>query len=277
MRRLLPLLPERTNVVRGAADPLLLALLLALSRPAGAQTPPMSPPPAEKGFEIAARADRTDRGFGDSSVELEMVLRDDAGREARRTLTIRTLEADHEDLGDKCLIVFLAPRDIQGTRLLSHARTIDPDDQWLYLPALKRTKPISAVNRSGPFVGSEFAFEDLTAHELNKFTYEFLREEELEGLRCDVVERKPRYEYSGYMKQIVWIDQRDFQPRKVEFYDRRGELLKTLTLRDYEQYGDYWRSHHARMVNHATGKSTDLIFGEYEFNLGLTEDDFARP
>ena len=231
----------------------------------------------EKGFEIAARSDRSDRGFGDSSVELKMVLRNAAGKEAVRTLALNTLEVPDEEMGDRSLIVFSSPRDIDGTALLSHAKILDPDDQWLFLPALKRVKRISSVNKSGPFVGSEFAFEDFTALELNKYDYRYLRSESCEDLQCDVVERTPRYEHSGYTRQVAWVDSEVFQIRKVEFYDRRGELFKTLTLEDYREYeGAYWRAHLLRMVNHQTGKSTDLIYSDYRFGVSLGDGDFVK-
>ncbi|MBV6631792.1 MAG: outer membrane lipoprotein-sorting protein [Alphaproteobacteria bacterium] len=231
----------------------------------------------EKGFEIAARSDRSDRGFGDSRVELKMVLRNAAGAETSRDMEISTLELPDEDIGDRSLLTFSSPRDIEGTALLSHARILDPDDQWLYLPALKRVKRISSANKSGPFVGSEFAFEDITSQELNKFDYVWLREEACGDLNCDVVERYPLYENSGYTRQVAWIDQTDFQVRKVEYYDRKDDLLKTQTFEDYRLYNDkFWRAQVFRMVNHQTGKSTDLIFGDYIFEVGLDDGDFVK-
>ncbi len=233
--------------------------------------------PEEKGYEIAARSDRSDRGFGDTTVELEMILRNKAGKESRRELTIRVLEVEDEAVGDKSLILFKSPRDIDGTALLSHAKILEPDDQWLYLPALKRVKRISSVNKSGPFVGSEFAFEDLTALELNKFDYKYLRTEPCGDLTCDIVERYPKYEHSGYTRQVSWIDQKVFQNRKVEFYDRKDTLLKTLTLEDYRLYEDaYWRPQAMFMENHQTGKSTDLIYSEYKFKTGAKDEDFVK-
>ena len=92
----------------------------------------------QKGFDIAARADRTDNGFADSSVDVTMVLRNAAGQETTRSMSFTTLEKENEDVGDKSLVLFNTPRDIEGTALLSHAKILDPDDQWLYLPALKR-------------------------------------------------------------------------------------------------------------------------------------------
>ncbi len=242
-----------------------------VSDPAGAETP------EEKGHAVAARSDRSDRGFGDSAVRLEMVLRNKAGREARRTLSIRTLEVPDEGLGDLSLVVFESPPDIEGTGLLSHARILEPDDQWLYLPALKRVKRISSVNKSGPFVGSEFAFEDFTSLELGKFDYRYLGQEPCGELVCDLVERTPRYEHSGYSRQQAWIDRDVYQVRRVEYFDRRGALLKTLTLSRYRKYaGGYWRPHELSMVNHVSGKSTDLLYSDYEFGRGLSAADFTR-
>ena len=107
----------------------------------------------EKGFKIAARSDRSDTGYGDSKVEMTMILRNAAGDETTRSISFTTLERENEDVGDKSLVLFNTPRDIKGTALLSHAQILEPDNQWLYLPALKRVKRISSSNKSGPFVG----------------------------------------------------------------------------------------------------------------------------
>ncbi len=248
-----------------------------LLSPVMAATTEESMPDQVKGFDIAARSDRSDRGFGDSEAEMTMVLRNAAGEEASRSMRFTTLEIPDESVGDKSLVLFSTPRDIEGTALLSHAKMLDPDDQWLYLPALKRVKRISSRNKSGPFVGSEFAFEDFTASELNKFSYTYLQQEACGELLCDVVERIPRYENSGYTKQLAWVDTTDYQIRKIEFYDRRGSLLKELKFEDYRKYGDsYWRSHRLIMRNLQTNKSTDLVYGEYTFGVGLTDNDFVK-
>lgn len=257
---------------RGATVLALLVLATAWTpRPLPAQTA------AEKGWQVAARSDRSDRGFGNSQASLEMVLRNNAGKEARRQLTIHTLEIQDEARGDFSLVVFDSPPDIAGTGLLTHTKILDPDDQWLYLPSLKRVKRISSVNKSGPFVGSEFAFEDFTALELEKFSYQHLGEEPCGELTCDVIERVPRYEHSGYSRQKAWIDQEIYQVRKVEFFDRKASLLKTLTLDDYRQVGEsIWRAHQLHMVNHVTGKSTDLLYADYTFGNDVDEADFSK-
>lgn len=251
-----------------------LVIAITFSAPAFSQTP------EEKGYEIAARSDRTDRGFGSSEQTATMILRNSKGQESKRVLLQRILEVQDENMGDKSIIVFESPADVDGTALLSHAQIIDPDDQWLYLPALKRVKRISSKNKSGPFVGSEFAFEDFTSQELNKYTYKYLRAEPCptdNALTCDVVERYPAYEFSGYTKQISWVDQADHQLRQVDYYDRKDEHMKTLTFGGYKKYEDkFWRAHELKMVNHLNGKSTDFLFSDYKFGLDLSDNDFVK-
>ncbi|WP_395374784.1 outer membrane lipoprotein-sorting protein [Marinicella sp. W31] len=247
------------------------ALTLAQETPTRGETEAQ-----QKGFNVSARSDRSDRGFGDSEVRATMVLRNSAGQETSRSMVFTTLEVADESVGDKSLVLFETPKDVEGTALLSHAKMIKQDDQWLYLPALKRVKRISSKNKSGPFVGSEFAFEDFTSTELNKYDYEWLREEPCGDMTCDVVQRTPRYEYSGYTRQISWIDQTDYQLRKVEFYDRRDTLLKTLSATEYRKYGDIWRFHKLSMINHKTNKSTDLVYDDYKFSVGLGDSDFVK-
>lgn len=231
----------------------------------------------DKGYQLSKRSDQSDRGFTSSVAQLTMVLRNATGAESTRMLKISTLEVADENLGDKSLVLFSNPRDINGTALLSHAKILDPDDQWLYLPALKRVKRISSANKSGPFVGSEFAFEDFTANELNKYDYRWLRTEPCGELSCDVIERFPRYENSGYTRQVAWVDQSVYQIRQLDFYDRKDSHLKTLWFKDYRLHQDaYWRAHHLHMKNHQTEKSTDLLYSNYQFKTGLDDKDFVK-
>ena len=241
--------------------------IVALPDPSNAQ--------GGRGFDIAARSDASDAGFGASSVDLTMTLMDAAGRTTSREKRIDTLEKAGEGNGDKSLTVFFSPPDVEGTALLSHARIVESDDQWLYLPALRRTKRISSSNKSGPFVGSEFAFEDLTASELGKYDYTYLETRMVDGMEMDVIECVPLYERSGYSKLNCYFDTDIYQSRKVEFFDRGGQLLKTLTLEDYREYpGGFWRPHKQTMTNHLTGKVTVIEARAYDIGVTLRRRDF---
>ena len=232
---------------------------------------------AEKGYAVAEAADRRDDGYGDSVAELKMILTNRSGATSERQLRIKSLEIPDPNLGDRSMVVFDRPRDIKGTALLTHAKILDPDDQWMFLPALKRVKRISSVNKSGPFMGSEFAFEDMAAQELGKYTYVYNGQEACGVLTCYVIDRIPAYQYSGYTKSVVWIDDQEFRSQKVDFYDRKGSLLKTLTFSDYRLYlGKFWRAHDLFMVNHLTGKTSRLLWSDFEFQTGQDEGDFTK-
>ena len=231
--------------------------------------------PEEKGLAIAHEMERRDRGWKDQRASLVMTLRNRQGQESHRAMRISTLEVEGD--GDKSLTVFDSPRDVKGTAFLSFTHATEPDDQWLYLPALKRVKRISSRNKSGSFMGSEFAYEDISSHEVEKFRYRWLRDETLDDRETMVVELRPEYEHSGYTRQIVWIDSEIFQVLKTEYYDRKDALLKTLTVRDYRRYaGRFWRSGTMHMVNHQTGKNTEIRWSDYRFGTGLGERDFDR-
>jgi len=231
--------------------------------------------PEEKGLAIAVEADHRNTGWVDSNADLVMILRNSQGQESKRHIRLKTLEVDGD--GDKSLSIFDTPRDVKGTAFLSFTHATKPDDQWLYLPALKRVKRISSSNKSGPFMGSEFAFEDLSSQEVEKYTYKWLRDEQLDGKDTFVIERYPEYKHSGYKRMIVWVDKEIYMPLKVEYYDRKNSLLKTLTFKDYKKYLDkYWRPDNQNMINHQNKKSTELIWSNYKFKTGLTDRDFDK-
>ncbi len=229
----------------------------------------------EYGLEIAKEGDRRDTGFIDSRADLTMLLKNRNGDESVRHIRIRTLEVKGD--GDKSMSIFDRPFDVKGTAFLSFSHKSGSDDQWLYLPALKRVKRIASRNKSGSFMGSEFAYEDISSQEVEKYTYKYLRDEACGDRQCFVMERYPVDKYSGYTRQLAWVDKQEYRPAKIIFYDRKNALLKTLTYKGYQQYlGRYWRADEMFMENHQTGKTTLLSWKKYKFANGFSGRDFDR-
>jgi outer membrane lipoprotein-sorting protein len=232
--------------------------------------------PEEKGLAIAREADIRDKGFNDFTSNMTMTLRNKHGRESVRKIRGRTLEVEGD--GDKSLTIFDNPRDVKGTAFLNFTHKTGDDDQWLFLPALKRVKRISSRNKSGSFMGSEFAYEDISSQEIEKYTYKWIRDEAYDGQECFVVELYPvDKKNSGYTRQTAWIDKKEYRNLKVEYFDRKKSHLKTLTFAGYKKYLDkYWRADEMHMVNHQNGKSTRLKFSDYKFQTGLKDTDFNK-
>mgnify|MGYP002641447821 FL=1 len=248
---------------------ILIAGLTGLSLPSTAAASP------EKGLEIATELDKRDTGFKDSTSTMVMVLSDQHGQSTQRAIRNQTLEGSSE--GDLSLVIFDSPGDVRGTAFLSHTKKAGSDDQWLFLPALKRVKRIASSNKAGPFMGSEFAYEDISSQEIEKYTYNYLRDEKVNGLDCFLVEYDPVDRKSGYSRQLVWIDKKEYRLQKIEFYDRKNSLLKTLSYADYNKFlGKYWRADTLSMENHQTGKKTQLQFSDWAFQTGMTEKDFQK-
>ena len=230
----------------------------------------------EKGLRIASEADSRDDGFGDFAADMIMILKNRHGQESAREMRVRTLEVNGD--GDKSLSIFDTPRDIKGTAFLNFTHKTGDDDQWLYLPALKRVKRISSRNKSGSFMGSEFAYEDIGSQEVETYTYRWIKDETYGDKECFVVEFYPvDSKNSGYTRLVNWIDKDEYRTWKVKYYDRKDSLLKTLIQSDYRVYLDkYWRAHQMNMLNHQNGKRTILTWSEYSFQSGLKDSDFNR-
>lgn len=231
--------------------------------------------PEQQGLAIFREKDRLESGYGDLEVGLEMVLRDRRGTESRRELFISQLEMD--DDGDRLLVVFDTPKPIRGTALLSYSRIEADDDQWLYLPAQRRVKKIASRNKSGPFLGSEFAFEDLALQQIEKFDYKMLDTEPCGEQRCYRVERVPHDPYSGYSRQEVLLEADSLRVERIDYFDRAGRPLKTLMNDDYVLHDDrFWKPRRMFMENLQTGKTTELLWRDFRFGVGLTaERDFS--
>jgi outer membrane lipoprotein-sorting protein len=232
--------------------------------------------PEQKGQAIALELAARNAGYKDMGADIEMTLKDAGGGEAKRRFTLKVLEKPDPKSGDYSLIVFNSPADVKNTAVLSHARVGEDDEQWLYLPAMNRVKRIASANRTGAFVGSEFSFEDLTANEGRKYDWKFVGTEPCGALTCLVVEATPRDSSSAYSKRILRIDTNELRIASVDFYDRGGARIKTLTYADYKKVNDrFWRAQTWTMKNHQSKKSTVLSFQSMRIGNGYTLSDFA--
>lgn len=228
-----------------------------------------------KGLWVANQIDSINDGFVNQTADVEMVLTNKLGQTSSRAMKIKTLEVKKD--GDKSLTIFNSPRDVKGTAFLSFSHVKSDDDQWLYLPALRRVKRISSNNKSGPFMGSEFAYEDLSSQEVDKYTYKYIQEDIIDGVAGHIIERYPVDKNSGYTKQIVYVDATEWRVHKIQFYDRKSELLKVLNFNKYKKYPNKkWRADEFSMKNIQTGKSTLLKWSNYRFNQDISSRDFDK-
>lgn len=203
-----------------------------------------------------------------------MILKNAQGEENIRKLEIKKLEGID---GDKSLITFLYPLDIKDTKLLSFEKIGEDDEQWLYLPALKRVKRISSSNKSGSFMASEFSYEDISSQNYNNYKYEGEAQISIiENVEYFKITRIPKDENSGYSKQIVYIKPKSYLAKFGEYYDRQERLLKEVSFLEYEKIGTIYRIKKMQMNNVQTKKSSLLIWDEDKINMSLSSKEFSK-
>jgi len=194
-------------------------------------------------------------GYRDSQSRFTAITVDSDGRQSRREVRLKYLE--NTPNGNKRLLIFDKPLDLKRHAMLTLSYPKADDEHWVYDPENQQVKRILSNNTSTPFSGSEFNFEDLSSQDLAKYDYRFERVDEFEGVLCSVVNRFPKDKRSGYERLETWVDSQTYLIRKIDYYDRKGNLFKTLTAADYQLYDDtYWRANRVSIRNHQSGKST---------------------
>ena len=248
----------------------LIAMLMAAPVAALAQSA------EQKGEEIVQRAQAAGQGWGDSSSSGQMILYTQGGAQSERRFNAKGLEGRGNN-PSASLLVFEWPGDVRDTALLTYSYDNKADDQWLYLPSVGRVKRISSSARSGSFMGSEFAYEDMTDQGPDDFNHKWVQDGPcpVGGGTCHVIDRTPK-QRSGYALQRVWMNASNLYVVQVQYFDRAGKHVKTLQSSGQKKYqGKYWRPAKMRMVNHLTGKSTDLLWSGYKFGNGFSANDFS--
>lgn len=229
--------------------------------------------PALTGDTIEVKQDQMQSGYKGELRQMTLTIIDAEGRTSKRALSFEGLE--EPDRHDKSIIRFQSPADIRDTALLTHEHGADDDDQWLYLPSLKRVKRIASSNKSGSFMGSEFAYEDLVVRQLDKYTFRYLGDEVVNGVDCYVLERIPKSDNSGYSKTIRWRMKSNLQELKTAYYDRKGDLLKERLMEGHRLIDGFWRVSTITVRNVQTKKASVLTFDKVKLKVNLPESRFT--
>ena len=192
---------------------------------------------------------------------------------------VRKIKQFTKDLGEveKSIMFFLSPADVKNTSFMNWTYDSDQsDDQWIYLPALKKTKRISSDSKSDYFMGSDFTYDDLGDRKLEDDTHKLLREETLDGKECYVVESVSNDEDYMYSKTAVWVNKSNFIGVQKEFYDEDEDLLKVLTIKEVEEISGIWVITNSEMKNVQKNHRTTIILSNIQINSGISESKFSE-
>ena len=211
----------------------------------------------------------------DATSDLTMTLIN--SREDER---VREIQQFSKDYGkeEKSIMFFLSPADVRNTSFMnwSYDEEGRDDDQWIYLPALKKVKRISSDSKSDYFMGSDFTYDDLGDRHPSEDTHKLLREEIINGEDCYVVESIPKEEDYMYSKTVTWVSKDKWIGLKKEFYDEDGDHLKNLTVEKYDKIDGFWVILHSEMHNIQKDHKTIMKLKNVKLNTGIDDGMFTE-
>lgn len=253
---------------------ILVLCCLVLSPLASANTLP-------SGNEIAQRINARDEGLAVSRNVL-MEMTDKRGKTRKReTRGFRKYYGKEK----RTVIFYLSPKNVKDTAFLTYdyPDAKRDDDQWLYIPAARKVRRISASDRGDYFLGTDFTFEDIKLESkvsIEDYQRTSLREETLDGIKTYVVEAVPVSKEVakelGYGRVIQWVDPGIWMTRKAEFYDTRGKLLKTTYTKNIKKVQGIWTSHLLEVDNHKTKHKTRFTFSDVTYDDSISDAFFTE-
>ena len=233
------------------------------------------------GDEIARRINARNEGEVVSRF-VTMAMTDRGGTErVRETKSFRKYFGKEK----RVVIFYLSPANIKDTAFLTYdyPEADRDDDQWLYLPAARKVRRISASDRGDYFLGTDFTYEDIrkeTKVGIEDYAWKTLGEEMIDGHRCFLVEQIPVNEKTanelGYGKVQSWVDAEIWMMRQAKFWDVAGNPLKTSQFKDIKPIQDIWTAHQLISENHKTGHKTVFTFKDVDYGRNVKDEIFTE-
>ncbi len=205
-----------------------------------------------------------------SSVNAKLVIHSKKGNEKTRQVIMKT-----KDYGDvtKKVIVFTSPKDVAGVGYLMFDYEEDSDN-WLYMPAMKKTKRIasSGTEAEGSFMGTDFTYEDMGERALSKDDYTLLGTETVNGVSCYKVKCQSKERTEADPDRVVYIGTEDYLLYKCEYYDRHGSLHRVLTCSDIQYIDGFACTKVMRMENVQSGTWSEITMSDVAYNSSAIDD-----
>ena len=264
------------RTARIATTLVLMAAILMVSVPAAAADDP-------EARGIMEKVDARDDG-DNQTADMEMILIDKKGKKRLRRISVFRKEKAEDDYR---LMLFQHPADVKNTGFLTYDYD-DPkkdDDQWLYLPALRKTKRIATSDKSGSFMGSDLNYSDMTSRNLEDYDYSFYEKQKevvVRGVKTWVIESKPRskdvIEETGYRKALLFVRQDNYVVVRAKSWEESKGHIKYMDVTKLDEIDGIWVSTEMRVTRkrgNTTVHKTVLRLANVRFDQQLGHDLFT--
>ncbi|MFQ5780551.1 MAG: outer membrane lipoprotein-sorting protein [Nitrospiria bacterium] len=210
-----------------------------------------------------------------NTVNLLLIERDGSKKKIVATRYWKNYRS-REGFDSKMLLITDFPPDSRGVSFLIWDYSKDKtDDLWLYLPALRMVRRISAQDQNDAFLGSDLTFGDMGQRRIDEDVHRLLREETYRGVPTHVVESTPKEKETIYSKKVSWISKEGGTVLKIDYYDRNRKLLKRQTI-DWQTLNNLHVWKRTNVTNVQNGHRTVFEVNNLEVNIGLKDNDFSE-
>jgi len=233
-----------------------------------------------KARDIMQKVD--DRDDGDQRVsDMDMTLIDKHLRNRERR--IRTFSKDFGEDAYR-IMFFQEPADVKNTAFLTYDydQADKDDDQWLYLPALKKTKRIASTDKSGSFMGSDFSYSDMTTRDLDDYHFFMKKDMDVNKHKVWVIEAVPVndnvIEETGYTKSLLFIRQDNYVTIRAIHWQKEGKRLKYFDIKKLELIDNIWTPLEMHMTSKKGSKmlhKTIMTFSNVKYNQAMDDQLFT--
>lgn len=210
----------------------------------------------------------------DGSARVKMTITDKNGKTRGRDFTI--LRKDFAEGGEqRYYVYFYEPNDVRRTTFMAWKNPTGDDARWIYVPSLDLVKPLSANDKKSSFVGSDFAYEDVSGRHWSDDAHTFAREEDKDGFKTWVIESTPKSS-DYFARKTTWIDQASKLVVREEYFDGKGEVLKMLEVTKIETVDGFATAIERRMTTPRKNNNTLIVFGSVDYDQGISADIFSE-
>lgn len=234
-----------------------------------------------KAMEVVAKVNAVDDGQFVTR-NLNMTLTDKRGKSRiRETITFRK----YYNKEKRTILFYKKPTNVKGTSFLTYdyPQAKDEDDQWLYLPALRKVRRISASDRGDYFLGTDFTYEDIKLEgklSIEDYNFESIKFDKLDDIEIIVIQGVPKSEKIakelGYGKLLIWVNLQNWIVLKVDYWGPKNQRLKTLIASDIRSIDNIITRHQLSVKNHKTGHHTEFVFSQVDYLSSVKDSLFSK-
>jgi hypothetical protein len=185
----------------------------------------------------------------------------------------------------RTLVFYLDPVNIRGTSFLTFDYPVmsRDDDQWLYLPALRKVRRVPAADRGDSFFGTDLSYEEIKNDgrpDPADWNFTDKGAHTVADVSCSLIEGLPSSPQVasalGFSRARWCIESETLISRRTEYWDLNGNSLKVVTTPEIRKVAGVWIAVRVIAENLKSGHRTVLSLRDIAVDAPLDSTLFSQ-